>query len=186
MIWKTIIRPKSALGELAKRQVGSAAPPMALTALLWASFCFVLWQQGHMPAFTGNPLPQAAYYGWQALFISPLLFAAWMLASGAAFFCARFFGSAGSFKATQSTLGLSVAVPTLFAFLLPDIAAFLFFGFDALAWVIRVSAPITACWMFALLTIAMRAVHAFLWVKSTLVASVAFLTFGVATASLAR
>ena len=170
-------------------QEGRIAPGLTAVAgagLAWAGFCALLWSRGHAPSFTGNPIPAADYYGFQALFITPLLLLGWLLLSGAAHGTARLLGGRGSWSSTSAVTGLSYGLPILLAFVVPDLVAYVFGGFEALAPVLRLSAPACALWMLALTSLALQAAHGLTGPRSLVAAVAGILAQGVLVGAFAR
>jgi hypothetical protein len=135
----------------------AGAVAVALAGFGWALLCLVLHRAGHAPSVT--LLPIEPYYLAQAAFVVPLLFVLWGLCSVVAQRVARALGGSGSGMATANVLGVALAAPLLVLFILPDAVAYRALGFEALATLVRFTAPLSLAATLWLATLALRSAH---------------------------
>jgi hypothetical protein len=135
----------------------AGATAVAFAGLAWALFCLMLHFAGQAPTVTLLPIER--YYLAQAVFVVPLLYLLWALCSLVSHRVARALGGSGSTKATANALGVALAAPLLALFLLPDAAAYATLGFDALAALVRFTAPLSLAATLWLGTLAVRSAH---------------------------
>jgi hypothetical protein len=170
-----LLRPETTLRALAAQaSVRAGAAAMGIFGLAYAGFVLALYLRGHRPTFTGNPIPAASYYLWQALFLPPLLLALWWLYGAVAQGLCRLAGGTGSRRATLATLGFAYAVPMTLGYVLPDVLVFAVQGHGALAGAMRWYAPVALVWSLALAALALRAVHGIGLVRTVPTALAAF------------
>jgi hypothetical protein len=143
----------------ANPSAGPGAWAILVAGAVWALLSLALATAGWAPSVTLVPIAPERYYLAQAGFVLPLLFAQWGLCSAVALGVARAFGGTGSGSATASTMGFALAAPLLGLFLLPDLLVYGLLGFDALAGLIRITAPLAFVATLALATMAVRVVH---------------------------
>ena len=142
-------------------------------AFAWA-FIFVVWALAGWEPWL-NPwlaIDSETYYGWEALFVVPVIFSGWMLMSGGVQLLSRRFGGGGSFEATSRLLALSLAVCHLVV-LLPSLILALYAmtaradpawwqevsrsgPANAIVWLLG---TLTIVWLVMLTSIAVRAAH---------------------------
>jgi hypothetical protein len=182
-----IWRPEPRFASLADEgEVGAGAAAMLTCAVVYSSFVLWMYLAGHQPSFTGNPIPAADYYLWQAGFLPVWLPLAWVVSASAVFGLARLGASGGSWRATAAPLGFALGVPLVFAYLLPEMLVFGIFGHDALVAAMRVTGPVALAWMGFLAWKAARAAHDYSGWACAGLAAVSVLVFGAVTAVLVR
>jgi hypothetical protein len=139
--------PQPILGETAPAQreatLSASLLSISIAGVVWALFCVVLAVSGHAPSFTLLPVPRAHYYLFQALIVVPTLLALWLVASRVSHAVARALGGTGSFRSTAAGMSRALSVPLVFLFLAPDFLVYGIGGFDALAPLVRVTAPLS-------------------------------------------
>lgn len=156
-----VVAPGPALGALA----ASPAPRLALAVAggvgcAWALFSALLAWRGHAPSGPlVLPVERADYYSVQAGFAAPLFVALALVAAGAGHGAARALGGGGRFAATLTVTSVSLALPSLCAWLLPDVLVYLALGFDALARIVRFQVVVVLAWTMTLLFVAFRRAH---------------------------
>ncbi|MGM0556719.1 MAG: hypothetical protein ACQEVA_10115 [Myxococcota bacterium] len=180
-------RPGSTFADLAgERAVGAGAGAMLVCALVYSSFVLWMYLAGHQPSFTGNPIPAAEYYLWQAGFLPVWLPMAWALSASVAHGLSRVGQSGASWGATAAPLGFALGVPLVFAYLVPEMIVFGVFGHDALVAAMRITGPVALGWMGFLAWKAVRAAHDYSGLVCAGLAAVSVLVFGAVTAVLVR
>lgn len=137
----------------------SGAAAMALLGIGWTTLLLLLWAGGHGPSFSLLPIARNDYYLVQALFMLPLLTALWWIHAEIAHRICRAAGGVGPASGVRTALGFAYAAPMLFAHVLPELAAYLSAGFDAMALVGRFSLGLAALWVWALSAAALRVAH---------------------------
>jgi hypothetical protein len=137
-----------------ERRIGFAGASVAGAGATWAALCLLLARGGHAPSVTLMPIAPERYYLWQAAFVVPVLAAQWLASAGLAHRAAK---GKGSFTSMASALGPALAGPLIVAFLVPDLVAYAWGGFDALKILVRFSAPISLALTGWLATVAVRA-----------------------------
>lgn len=148
----------SALAQAPSWRVAAGAT-LAVGAA-WSGLLLWLHGSGHAPSGPLlAPIPREDYYLAQALFVVPLLFLLWMVASSAAHLAARRLGGGAAFAVSSSTVALALATPALLAFLAVDAAVLAFAGFDAMSGIMRFTMPLSALWTISLLTIGLGSAH---------------------------
>jgi hypothetical protein len=153
-----VVRVFARLAAARDARLGAVA--VAAASGLWALFCLLLARAGHAPSRVLVPLPRESYYLAQALFVLPLMLLSWLLCALVAVWVGRALGGSGRFRAALNTLGLSLALPLMALFLLPDMLAYAAFGFSALGPLVRVTAPLSFVATLALAALAMHVSHA--------------------------
>jgi hypothetical protein len=117
-----------------------SALPVAFVGLAWAALSLWLHQGDHVPSGPVFVAPRAGYYAAQAAFALPVLMLQfWVLIA----VCALVAGVKRS-ALPMPALAKAYALPLFFLWLLPDALFYALWGFEALARVVRVAAPITA------------------------------------------
>jgi hypothetical protein len=147
---------------------------------------WLLASRGHAPSRIWLPIAPDRYYLAQALFVLPLLWLQWRLCVRVSHGIARRLGGTGTLKAAANALGVALAGPLIALLLLPDLLAFLLFGFSALGPLIRVSAPVAALATLGLATAALQRSHGLPRVKALLAASAGVLAQSLLGAGLLR
>ncbi len=140
----------------------SAALPVVIVGLGWSALSAVLYAAGHVPSGPVFAAPRASYYAAQAGFAVPvILLQFWILLA----VTGRVLGGldADSLDAHRRAMALAFAVPLGLTWLLPDICAYAIAGFEALARVVRVAAPVTAALTFALVLRVLKRSFAASW-----------------------
>ncbi len=147
---------------------------LAAFAVAWAVVFLGLASAGFEPwAPPWLTIPSTQYYAWEALFVTPVVFAGWLIASGFAQIVSHRGGGAGSFEATAKLLALSIAVPMLVllipALLVTALAVSGHIGAmwwvaepragGAVTWVALILVLAEAVWMTVLVSTAVRAAH---------------------------
>lgn len=166
-----VTRPGQTLDRLAARPVlGAAATAVVGTALVWAALCLLLGLAGHAPSRVLLPLPRQSYYLWQAALLVPTLLVSWVILGGVCHALARAVGGGGSAPSTFACAGFAYAVPLLSLFVIPDLVAYLAFGFASLAKLVRVSGLVLVLAECALVARAVVAAHGLPWSRAVPVA----------------
>lgn len=155
--------------------VGAAALAVVSAGALWSVLCICLWSGGHGPSHALVPIPRADYYLAQAAWVIPALLVGWAIVAGSSHFMARRGGGLGTFRATLACTGFAYAVPLAWLLVVPDIAAYLLFGFGMLGKVVRVTGPLTLVAQWALCARALVAAHQLAWARAVPVALLALL-----------
>lgn len=127
---------------------------------IWAALCLLLYRAGHAPSRALVPIARADYYLYQACFVVPLLLAQWRLASAVAQRVARALGGHGAASLLSDRLAPALALPLILLFLVPDLLAYAWLGFGALAKLVRITAPLSFAGSVWLGSRAVRRVHA--------------------------
>lgn len=148
---RVLLSPRATLRALASEtSARSGASAVALLGFAWGLLLALLWSRGHSPSFVLVPIPRDVYYLVQALAMVPLSSALWWLSSEIAHRICRAAGGTGGEAGTRAALGFAYAAPMLAAHVLPELVAFLAFGFDAMAKVGRVTLGLASLWVWAL------------------------------------
>ncbi len=134
----TVAGPRQAFTLMLFDEAGFAVAVGALlaAALAWvfifASWAIAGWEPWLTPWLT---ISAELYYGWEAIFILPVMMAGWMLFSGAVQILSRLLGGNGSFESTARVLALSIAVSN-FLLLIPSLglAVVALFADQGMAW----------------------------------------------------
>lgn len=158
----TLFRPRrtfAELGALASSKHGGAG--IALLGMLWGLLSFLLWSSGREPPFVLVPIPQGQYYLVQGLFMLPLVTALWWLYSEVAFRLA----GADREPGTRTALAFAYAVPMLVHVSL-EMLVYLLGGFERLAPFTAVALPLASLWVWALASLALRALHGVSWPRA--------------------
>lgn len=126
---------------------------MVVAGLGWAALSLTLAMNGHSPSRPAPFIEAGWHYVAQSIFVLPLFLASWGLLSVVA----------GRIAAVPTArvapaLGYAYGVPLLFTWALPDVVVLFASGFDALAMLVRVVAPVTAIYTLVLCTMAVRVV----------------------------
>lgn len=155
------VAPRKTFAELATnrpRNVGMRV--MLALGLLWALFLLVLAFRGHAPSGPlVLPMLREGYYGWEAAFVVPLQLFMWWVMAVVLHALSRWAGGTGTPSLSRAVAGLSVAVPYVLVWLVPDALVYAVGGFDALGPLMRVTAPLCFLWALVLATLGVRAVH---------------------------
>lgn len=175
-------RPRRTLAALAELR----APVVGLYAVLmlagtYSVFCLLLWSQGHAPSRPGalGLIAAEGYYLFQAA-LMPLLFPVlWLVFSGVVHLVARGLGGRGAIRAGLTALGFAYAVPLTVAYVLPDLLAFLVFGFEAMVLGMRVYGPLALLWTLGLSTVAAKAAYKLPTPRAAAAVCVGFIAQGV-------
>ena len=131
-----------------------------LMGVLWAAFVGALAIGGHQPSGPlVLPIPRESYYAVEAAFIIPTYVALFYAFSGVIHGLARKFGSEASWTASQGVGGLSLALPSILAWWLPDVVVYAWAGFSALAKAMPYYVPLSIVGTWVLGTAGVRAVH---------------------------
>ena len=161
MTLRVVLAPREAFAELARTAPRNVGMRVMLTmALLWALLLLVFAFRGHAPSGPLLlPVDRAGYYGWEAAFIVPIQLLMWWAMSAVLHGLSRRAGGTGSASLSRAVAGLSVAVPYVLVWLLPDAIVYAAAGFDALGVLVRVTAPLCLLWALVLTTLGVGAVH---------------------------
>jgi len=159
--FRVAVSPRRAFAEVAsksRRNVGLRA--MLTLGVCWAFLLLFLAFQGHSPSGPLLlPVERAAYYGWEAAWVVPLQLLMWAVMAWVLHALSRRAGGTGTGSQSRAVAGLSVAVPYLLLWILPDAVVYAAAGFDALGPLVRVTAPLCVLWALALATIGVGKVH---------------------------
>lgn len=155
-----LLRPGATLRALAREtSARSGASAIALLGVFWSALLALLFAGGHAPSFVLLPIPPDLYYLAQALVMLPVLTALWWLSSEIAHRLARAAGGSGEEAGTRAALGFAYAAPMLVFHVLPELAAYLAGGFEAMALVGRFSLGLASLAVWALSAAALRVAH---------------------------
>ncbi len=128
-----------------------------------------------MPSMIG--IPARSYYLWELLFLVPVFFLGWLLASGLAQALNKLFKGSGTFQAHLAVLGFALNIPWYITWLVDTVIALLYLlhmltqekwaAMIARAGMWRAfnySYPLVALiWLFFLVALALRAVQRLKW-----------------------
>ena len=182
-----IFRPHRTLRQAASAgTLGPAVLGMMILALTWSGFCLWLYRDGHQPSFAGWSISARDYYLWQAFFLPPLFLVLWALYAVFADRLARWSGAESALRRAASVLGLTYGPPVLCAYVLPDLLAYAIWGFESLARVARIAAPVAMLWVVSLSAYGLAQVYRLSMRRSVAVALLAFLGQAVFAAMLIR
>ncbi len=185
---RIVVAPRQVFGELAKdtpRNTGLRA--MLTLGLCWALLLLLFAFRKHAPSGPLMlPVDRAAYYGWEAAFIVPLLLLMWWGMSTVLQALSRWAGGTGVASQSRAVAGLSVAVPYVLIWLVPDAFVYAAAGFDALGLLVRVTAPLSLLWALVLTTLGVRAVHGVTGVRAFGIALVSLIVYVAIGAPLLR
>lgn len=133
---------------------------VAVQGLGWAALLAALAWRGHAPTRPG-PVPIALedYYAWEAAFVLPVRAAMALALALVVHALARRSGSGARFSCTWMLAAISLAVPSVCAWLIPDAIVFATRGFDALAPAMRYYVPVSLTWTLVLVVAGLREVH---------------------------
>jgi hypothetical protein len=106
------------------------------------------------------PIPRESYYGWEAIFVSPLRLAMALAFAGSAHAVARKLGGSGTFEDTFDRGARALALPFLALWLLPDVVLYATGGFERLADGVRFTAAASSIGTLVLAVLALRHGHA--------------------------
>jgi len=128
--------------------------PLVVTAsaTVWAALLVLLAVAGHAPSGPlVLPVPRSAYYAVEAVLVAPVqLLAAWIFAQ----VVARF--GAGELRDGYALAAFALALPTLLLWVVPDLVAYLAFGFEGLGLVARIAPVASALVTLGLTTLLLR------------------------------
>ncbi len=150
------------------------AGAVALTAMGWGGLSLLLWAAGREARFVLVPLSGHDYYLVQGVVMLPLLTILWWVFAAVAHAVASRLGGQGPRPGTLTALGFAYALP-LGLHVGAELVAYLFFGFEALARVARVSMPLAALWVAALSVVALKVLHGLSAPRATAAALVGLL-----------
>lgn len=145
-----------------------AAIPILVAGAGWALLCLMLARGGHAPSVTLLPIPKQHYYLAQAGFVIPLLLGLWWLCVIVTHRVAKALGGSGNSAELARGIALALALPILLCVVVLDSLVYLMFGFEALARLLRVSAPIATVLTVAVATRTVRDTHALPTTKALL------------------
>lgn len=155
-----VVAPGRTLDRIAGAPVlGAAVLVVVSTALLWSALCVVLWSGGHSPSRPLVPIAPQSYYLAQALWLVPAVVVGWTIVGGTCHGLARRLGGSGTLRSTFACAGFAYAVPLACLLVVPDLVAYLLFGFGALGKVVRVSGLLLVGAEWALCARAVMAAH---------------------------
>ncbi len=158
---RVVVAPREAYAGLAKatpRNAGLRA--MLALGILWALLLCVFALRKHAPSGPLLlPVDRAAYYGWEAALVVPLQLLMWWAMASVLHALSRRAGGTGIASQSRAVAGISVAVPYVLVWLVPDAFVYAAAGFDALGPLVRVTAPLCLLWALVLTTVGVRAVH---------------------------
>jgi hypothetical protein len=118
----------------------------------WALLSAVLAAGGHAPSRVLLPVPRESYYWLQAVIVVPVLFGACFVGARVAHRAALALGGSGDGADSERIVATAVAIPIAFLLVVPDLAVYFAFGFESLAKLVRVTAPIAGVVTLALAT----------------------------------
>ncbi len=144
-----LIAPRATFAAMADAAPREGAPPVIAAGLGWAALALVLAANGEAPSRPAPFIDGEVHYLAQAIFVVPLFAISWLVYGAVA---GRIAGGT-----TYAPLGYAYGVPLLVTWALPDAIALGTLGFDALAPLVRVVAPLTAVYTVALGAVAVRA-----------------------------
>lgn len=184
-----LLHPQRSFARLSQSEACGwiGALSVVLMGLGWAAFTAVLAAGDHVPS--GPPLLPIApesYYAWQVLFVAPVRFAMFGALAASAHLLARALGGEGSAKQTMLVAGLSMAVPSVVLWLVPDAIVYAAAGFEALAVGMRYYVPLSVLWTVVLVTAGTRAVHGLSLGRAVVVALVGLLAHALVGAPFLR
>lgn len=155
-LFGTLVRPKRTFEGLANRTSSKpGASAIAVLGMFWGLFALLLWTSGRTPHAILVPIPAELYYLAEGLLMLPILTGLWWVFGEVAH---RVAGGAGSEPAVRTALGFAYAVPMM-VHIGVEMLAYLFFGFDRLADVSKISLPLASLWVLALSALALRVLH---------------------------
>ncbi len=155
-----IFRPSptlASLGEETRLREGLAV--VVVATVLYSLFSLWLYLDGQQPSFTGNPIPAADYYLWQAIFLVAWLPAAYAIFVTVAHRLMYRALSTIEWESTAAALGYAFAIPITWAYLVPEMIVFGLFGHDSLAIAMRITGPVTLLWWAYLTFRTLRVIH---------------------------
>lgn len=183
-----LLRPTAAWAALAARP----RPRLALGAglllgLTWAGLLAGLAAEGREPSMQ-RMLPVSAdrYYAAAAIYVAPLCVLLTIWTAAVAHGMGRVLGGSGRWPTSLSAVGLAYALPLWLLFVVPDTAAWLIAGFEALPRVMRFTGPLAVGCVLVRCVQAMRAVHALSAPRAIAAALVAAIAQGIPAALLIR
>lgn len=184
-----LVHPRRAFADLAERPACAWLGVAAVLgmALGWAAFSALLGAAGHTPS--GPPLlpiPPEDYYAAQALFVVPVRLAMLGALAATVHWLGRGLGGGGAARHAVLVAGLSMAVPSVVAWLVPDVAVYLALGFEALAEGMRYYVPVSVLWTVVLVTAGTRAIHGLSLGRALVVALLGLLAHAVVGAPFLR
>jgi len=142
----------------------------------WAAFLATLARGGHVPSGPPVlPIPKAHYYAWETAFVLPVYLAMFGALASILHLLGRRLGGKGTAGQAMTVAGISMAVPSLGLWLLPDLLIHLTLGFDAMASAMRYYVPLSLTWTIVLATSGMRAIQGLSLGRAIVVALVGLL-----------
>lgn len=155
----TLARPRRTFARLREAPTTrSGAAAVALTGMGWGALSLLLWSAGRPARFVLLPVGGHDWYLIQGVLMLPVLTILWWVFASVAHRLARALGGEGPREGTFAALGFAYALP-LGLHVGAEMTAYLFFGFEALGMVARVSMPVAALWVWALSAGALRVIH---------------------------
>ncbi len=121
------------------------------------------------------PIGRSNYYLGQALWVIPVLLFGWVVVGGACHLLSRWAGGKGTRASMLACAGYAYAVPLAVVFVIPDIVAYLGFGFASLARLVRVTGLVLVVAEWALMSRAVVAAHQLAWSRAVPIALLALL-----------
>jgi hypothetical protein len=144
-----LFSPRATFAALADAPAKAGAVPVVVAGMAWAALSLVLAANGESPSRPAPFIPGEVHYLAQAIFVVPLFILSWLVLGAVA---SRVAGGP-----THAPLGYAYGLPLLLTWALPDAVALGAFGFESLASLVRVVAPLTALYTLVLGTLAVRA-----------------------------
>jgi hypothetical protein len=161
-VWRLIYAPRRTFEELSRGPHPARVGVLAVLAMgaSWASFLGALAVAGHQPSGPlVLPIARESYYGAEALFVVPVHLAMFGVLVAVLTYLGRGLGGVGNPRELAAVAGLSMAAPSIFLWLLPDVAVVATAGFSELGSAMRFYVPLSIAWTVVLLTAGVRAVH---------------------------
>lgn len=161
--------------------MGPGLRAVALAAFGLSALDLLLYVGGHEPSMARgevdpiNGLAVSSYYLYQAAFAPLVLGVAWLIYGLLCLLLLRLIGVRPRAEGLFSALGLSLGVPMLLAYVLPDILIYVAYGFSALGAALPYYAPLCLIWWLSLGTLAVKRVGGVGWIAAGLIHLMAFL-----------
>lgn len=170
-----LIRPLDTLMDVGDDDTVHGGVAVGLAGVLWTLLSSWLALDGQKPSGPTLLVGAEHHYLVQAALLLPLLLVAWKLFGFFTAQLARRLGGEGDGRALEAALGLTLGVPLLVLFVIPDLVMYAVGGFLELGFLLPLTGPVTALWIALLSVSAVRAIAALSWSRAFAASALGFL-----------